>query len=556
VLVSVRATGHAEHCCGSAATAERLAAENRDLRATAKRLVAEKDGLAARLADVEGQLAALSKKVATYAKMLFGRSSEKKAKKEDEPSTDPSSPSPADPDGPTQRPKRRRGQQPGAAGHGRRDYSGLPTEEEVRDVAAADRCCPTCTAPYEPFGEETSSQVDWQVRLVRIVHRRLRYRRTCRCAPRGVVVASRVPKPVAKGLFTSGFLARLLTEKFVFGRPLHRIAAALATDGLCVSEGTLAGVMQTLSGHLAPLDAQVRARNAASAHLHIDETSWKVFETVAGKEGYKWWLWVFLGADTTVFRLASDRSSTVLTEHLGIDLASGALEDGRRLLISSDFYSVYQSVSKLDGVDGLWCWAHIRRYFIRAADSHSSLRRWSDEWRERIGALYVAHRAYRASDPGTEDGALAKTQLDGALVEIDTARTSEDRDGLHYAAREVLATLDHEWKGLARHLEFPELDLDNNAAERALRNPVVGRKNYYGSGSVRSAELAGQVWTATATASLAGCNPLVYLTAYLDACAEAGGSPPQGAALRRFLPWNATAADLASWRTPGSGPSP
>src|SRR5665647_3431106 len=62
-------------------------------------------------------------------------------------------------------------------------------------------------------------------------------------------------------------------------------------------------------------------------------------------------------------------------------------------------------------------------------------------------------------------------------------------------------TLDHEWDGLVRHREYPELPLDNNTAERGLRNPVVGHKNYYGSGSVASAELAGRAWTITATAA-------------------------------------------------------
>ena len=58
------------------------------------------------------------------------------------------------------------------------------------------------------------------------------------------------------------------------------------------------------------------------------------------------------------------------------------------------------------------------------------------------------------------------------------------------AAAKVRATLDREWEGLARHKEFPELPLDSNTAERALRGPVAGRKNYYGSGVVASADLA------------------------------------------------------------------
>ena len=93
----------------------------------------------------------------------------------------------------------------------------------------------------------------------------------------------------------------------------------------------------------------------------------------------------------------------------------------------------------------------------------------------------------------------------------------------------------------------PHLPLDNNTAERALRGPVVGRKNYYGAGSLASARLAAQAWTITATAQLAGANPLAYLTAYLQACADTGGHPPTGQALQRFLPWHASPADLAAW---------
>ena len=73
--------------------------------------------------------------------------------------------------------------------------------------------------------------------------RRPTYRRGCRCPVRGVLAAPPAPKPIGKGRFTSTFLARLLVEKFVHGRPTHRIAAALAHDGLDLADGTLAGVL-------------------------------------------------------------------------------------------------------------------------------------------------------------------------------------------------------------------------------------------------------------------------------------------------------------------------
>jgi transposase len=76
---------------------------------------------------------------------------------------------------------------------------------------------------------------------------------------------------------------------------------------------------------------------------------------------------------------------------------------------------------------------------------------------------------------------------------------------------------------------------------------VVGRKNYYGSGSVISAQLASRVFTITATAERAGLNPLAYLTAYLQECAQARGTAPTGQALTRFLPWAASTDDLTAW---------
>jgi transposase len=512
-------------------------------RAEAERLAADNVVLRTRVADLEGQVGALTEKVTVLARLAFGTSSEKAAAK---PTPDEDDPAGGQAGG---QEKRGRGQRRGSRGHGRRDYSHLPTREEIHDVEEADRFCPRCGAGYAPFGEECCEQIDWQVQLIRIVHRRPTYRRTCRCAVRGVLVAPPVPKAIAKGRFTSGFLARLLTEKFVLGRPAHRIVAALAHDGLDLAEGTLAGVFAACSDLLGPLAAEITQRNAAAAHLHIDETSWNVYAAVAGKDSHRWWCWVFVGPDTTVFRIAPSRSLTVLAEQLGIDTDAESLPEGRALLLSSDFYAVYQSLGRMDGVDNLWCWAHIRRYFIRAGDAHPELAAWTTGWVERIGALYVAHTAMAAAAPGSSAHTWAAAQFSAALNTIDADRRAQTSHPglLHPAAAKVLATLDREWEGLARHREFPDLPLDNNTSERALRGPVVGRKNYYGSGSVVSAELASQVWTITATAQQAGLNPLAYLRAYLDGCAQAGGTAPHGQALTRFLPWAATTNDLTAW---------
>jgi transposase len=166
----------------------------------------------------------------------------------------------------------------------------------------------------------------------------------------------------------------------------------------------------------------------------------------------------------------------------------------------------------------------------------------------RIADLYLAHRSMAATEVGSAGHTQARQAFDQALDTIDTVRRDQAAIySLHPAAKKVLATLTREWDGLARHRDFPGIALDNNPAERALRTPVVGRKNYYGSHATWAADLAARVWTITATAERNHREPLAYLTEYLQACATAAGQAPQGLALQRFLPWLPSPDD-----TPGS----
>jgi transposase len=258
-------------------------------------------------------------------------------------------------------PPKKRGQRPGSKGHGRRDYSHLPTREEIHDVPPGQRVCPDCGREFTALGSEDSEQIDWQVRLIRVVHRRLRYRRACACPGQRTVTARPAPNPVPKGRFTAAFCARLLYLKFVLGLPVHRIARMLAAEGLAVPEGTLAGVLKALAGLLEPVETAIRSRNSAATHVHADETTWRVYQQVEDKTGHKWWLWVFIAEDTVVFRMDPTRSNSVVDTQFGItaaDREAGKLPDGRRLVMSSDFFVVYQSLARMDGVDALWYWTH------------------------------------------------------------------------------------------------------------------------------------------------------------------------------------------------------
>src|SRR5207342_1804616 len=314
--------------------------------------------------------------------------------------------------------------------------------------------------------------------------------------------------------------------------------------------------------------------------------SWRVFAPREGDGPVKWWLWVFLGPDTACFVMDPTRSGAVLARHAGIDPATGQLTDQpaepgtgqptaqpdqpdraglvpgahgaegpRQLVISSDFYSVYSSAGrKATGLINLYCWAHVRRYFVRAGDANpDQLTYWTAAWLERIKNLYAAHEQLSTAWAGGAAADLehARTAWDEALGVMHTERTKQMASpGLQEPAKKALATLDREWDGLTAHRDYPMISLDNNPAERALRRPVVTRKNAYGSRNEDAARLAALVWTVTATAEMAGLNVITYLTAYLDACGRTGGKPPTGPNLERFLPWTATREDLDAWAQP------
>jgi transposase len=560
VTVSAGVAVEADSGAGLRAALDRVVQANERWERLAAQLREENAALRAENERVSAELAVLQR-------LVFGRSSER---------TRPQAPvGDGDQSGHGQDPARRRpdddrGRRGPGARAGRRDYSHLPRVEVVWDFTEGGYCCPDCSSPFEAMGDHAAEQVDWRVTVRVVVHRRRRYRRRCRCDGPRTVTAPGPPKAIGKGRFSNGFIAMLLVERYVAGRSQNSLVAGLARQGADISGSTLVGTCAQTGTLLAPLEEQIVARSRDSWHLHADETSWHVFTPDTGEGPARWWLWVFIGADTTCFVMDPTRAGAVLARHAGIDPDTGQLtpdDDGcpRRLVISSDFYTVYASAGKkTNGLTNLYCWAHIRRYFVRAGDANpTQLAYWTRDWLDRIKALYLAHDelsdAWNASvAPAPRHATQAAARLadaytawDTALDAIDTARQAQTASpGLQHPAKKALATLDREWDGLTAHRDYPMISLDNNASERALRRPVVTRKNAYGSRTDDAARLAATIWTVTATAEQAGLNVLTYLTAYLDACGHHGGNPLTGPDLQRFLPWTASPADLHTWAQP------
>ena len=118
----------------------------------------------------------------------------------------------------------------------------------------------------------------------------------------------------------------------------------------------------------------------------------------------------------------------------------------------------------------------------------------------------------------------------------------------------MLVSLHEHWNGLTLFVNDPRLPLDNNYGERLIRNPALGRKNYYGSGAEWSGRLAVMMFSIFATLALWKINPGKWLNWYFEACAASGCKPPDNPA--SFLPWNLSETRLADLQNSASNEAP
>jgi len=423
---------------------------------------------------------------------------------------------------------RKRGQQPGRKSAGRQCHPELSTEEIVHDVAELERRCPKCGLPFDDFpGTEDSEEIHWEVRVVRRVHKRKRYRPTCKCpGVPGIITAPVAPKLIPKGKFSTEFWVRILEQKYRFQIPLHRTLKMLEGEGVRLAQGTITGGLQRIAQLIQPLYARILEHSRTAGHWHMDETRWMVFEEVAGKKGHRWWLWIVVTRDTCVYLLDPARSGDVPKNFLG---------EGPQGVISADRYSAYKTLlSALLFI--AYCWVHVRRDFCAIRDGYPKLRAWAAAWVERIDSLFhcnAARIAVRADAAafGEHDQAL-REQMDAMAQLRDQQLAGET---LEPAARKALQSMSNHWEGLSIFVDNPDIPMDNNRAERGLRGPVVGRKNYYGAGALWSGMLSVMLFSLFQTLEMNHVDPHEFLLSYFEACARNKGSPPEH--LDDFVPW-------------------
>ena len=430
----------------------------------------EPEQLALRLQEIEHQLAVRNR-------YLFGPRSERRSTSKtatiEPPPTPGAEPSLAD-----------EGEKAPRKGHGPRPQPKLFTVEIEHELAEDDRACNACDGHLDPMGDiwEESEEIDYiPAEYVIVRHRRRKYR--CRCNG-NVTTAPGPVKLQPGGRYSPGFAVAVALDKYQDHLPLERQVRRLKQLGLEIDSQTLWDQLDVLAKALQPTYEAIGAAILQAPVLHADETSWKLLGTKYTK-GKKHWAWAVASQSLVFYRILDSRSQEAGAQVLA----------GYRGIVMTDDYAVYEALasdkqlplagsSERGSFQLVHCWAHARRKFHDAAPAFPAE---TDEILELIGKLYAVERKVAALP---EEERLAKlavlrnTESRAIIEAIETFR-KETRALPQSALGKAIAYMTGIWTGLTAFLGNPRIPLDNNLAERELRNVVVERSLCFSSARAR-----------------------------------------------------------------------
>lgn len=400
----------------------------------------------------------------------------------------------------------------------------LPRETKVHAAACT---CPDCGGALKQIGEDVAEQLEFIPEHFKVI-RHVRPKFACgKCST--IVQAAAPSRPIDKGVAGPGLLAHVAVSKYLDHLPLYRQSEIYARQGIDLERSTLADWIAGITRLVTPLAELIGRYVIGATKVHADDTPVPVLDPGRGKTKTGR-LWVYVRDDrpagstdaaAAFYRYTATREGAHPRTHL---------KDFRGTLQADGF----------SGFDGLYfegrvreaaCWAHARRKFYELhAATRSPL---AEEALNRIAGLYAIEQGIRGKLP--DERWRVRQARAGPILEAlqqwmlqtraKVSAKSEFASAISYALKR--------WAALTRYCDDGTVEIDNNAAERALRGPVLSRKNFLFAGADSGGERAAVLYTLLETAKLNGIDPEAYLRFVLERIAEQPSNR-----LAELLPWN------------------
>ena len=388
----------------------------------------------------------------------------------------------------------------------------LPRDIEEHLPSACD--CPACGGTLKKLGETVSEMLEYVPASFRVI-RHVRPKFACsRCDT--IVQADAPARPIARGLAGAGLLAHVLVAKYCDHLPLYRQSAIYAREGVELERSTLADWVGQCNALLRPLVQVLRQHVLSATKLHADDTPVPVLSPGEGQTRTGR-LWTYVRDD----RPAGDATPPAVWfayspnrrgEHPQRHLApfKGVLQ--------ADAFAGFAPLYLGGAIQEAACWAHVRRKFYDLHKAQASPL--AAEALKQIGMLYTVEELIRGKPPElrrAERQARAGPVLVALRAWFDaTLKQLSQKSALAEAIRYALAR----WEALVRYSTDGRIEIDNNAAERALRTVALGRKNFLFAGSDAGGERAAAIYSLIGTAKLNGLDPEAYLRHVIGCIAE------------------------------------
>jgi transposase len=373
----------------------------------------------------------------------------------------------------------------------------LPVIRSTFDLPTDQLGC-ACGATLERIGEDVTKELE---RLeIAVVHEIARTKYACKACACGVRTAPGPDRVIDRGILGVGYLAQVLIERFGHHMPYNRLEAKYASEGFDLSRSVLCESAVRCAELLAPIAEQIRKDALGSGVIQTDDTPVTI-QVDSHQNSRQGRMWVYRGLGDQVF--------FHMTESRGRDGPAGVLE-GFEGYMQADAYPAYDAFYRDRRIVEVGCWAHARRYFIKAEDNEPKL---AKEAIARIRELYAIERQ-------AKDAQLAPEAVRDLRQAESMPRLERLRDWMAVTRTQVLdkgqlaKAIDYalsNWMALVRYCEDGRLEIDNNAAERALRTVAVGRKNWIFFGNERGGQTAAVMYSLLATCKEHGVDPRTYL---------------------------------------------
>lgn len=385
----------------------------------------------------------------------------------------------------------------------------LKRERIEHDLPELEKHCAHCDQDLRRIGEEISERYEYIPAQMKVIEDAC-FTYACACT---VKTANKPPQPIEKSTASASVLAQVIVAKYADHLPLHRQAKIFRRFGVELSDKTMCDWMAQCAGLLEPLYERLKRYVLASKVVGTDDTPVKVLDR-ALPQARKGRIWPYVGDRD---HRAAVYDYTATRERAGPE---EFLKHFRGHL-QADAYVAYDAFFTCPerGMVEVGCWAHARRHFHQALESDPSRMR---TVLLLITELYGVERTARKRGLRSQELRLLRQHGSRPVLDRLHAYLLEIQDQLlpkSEAGQAVAYTLKN-WTALTRYCDDPDLSIDNNHTERALRCFAVGRANWTFFGSDRGGKTAAVLRSFVTSCELVEVDPFAWFRDVLSRIAE------------------------------------